>query len=116
LEPGDNKIRPFVKGYSRLTILRADIVVELGGTGVIHSGLGEKCRVHSYEGGIIIIAVPIPQSGDTYESFIPEHYKNVARLTKPVRFENYRRPFLKLPKPIDAIEASLKWIKRFDEA
>ncbi|WP_120508423.1 type VI immunity family protein [Rahnella bruchi] len=105
-----------IKGVNWLTILGDDIVAELGGIGVIHAKLGEKCRVHSYEGGVIIIAGPIPQLGDTYENFIPERYKSVARLTKPIRFENYRRPFLKLPKPIDAVEASIKWIKRFDEA
>lgn len=103
-----------IKGVNWLTVLCDEIVSELGGQEFIQLVLGEQCKIHPYNGGVIIVAGPIPQLGDTYVDFVPERYKSVARLTKPVRFENYTRPFLKLPKPIDAVEATLKWIRRFD--
>lgn len=103
-----------IKGVNWLTILGEDIIVELGGIDVIQNELGEQCRLHFYEGGVIIIAGPIPQLGDKYLNIVPERYKTVARVTQPVRFEKYHRPFLNPPKPIDAVEATLEWIKRFD--
>ncbi|EDP9826656.1 DUF3396 domain-containing protein [Salmonella enterica] len=103
-----------IKGINWLTVLGDAIVSELGGKESIKRQLGELCSVHSYDGGIIIIAGPIPQLGDVYSGFIPERYKTVASLTHPVRFERYTRPFIRLRKPLDSMEATLKWIRRFD--
>ncbi|MGK7285191.1 type VI immunity family protein [Buttiauxella agrestis] len=103
-----------IKGVNWLTILGNNIVAELGGIAEIKMHLGEQCRIHPYDGGVIIIAGPNPQLGDNYAGIIPERYKAVAKLTRPVRFENYEYPLLKLPEPIDRTEATLKWIRRFD--
>lgn len=104
-----------IKGVNWLTVLGDEIVNELGGKDVIQTQLGKFCAIHNYDGGIIIIAGLLPQLGDTYTGLIPERYKDVARVTRPVRFEDYRRPFLQLPESIDGMEATLKWIRRFDE-
>ena len=103
-----------IKGVNWLTILGDQIVTELGGVDRIQSELGSQCWIHTYVGGIIIIAGPVPQLGDTYADIIPERYKSVAKITRTVRFENYEYPLLTLPEPIDSLEATLKWIRRFD--
>lgn len=103
-----------IKGINWLTVLGDELVTRLGGVNEIQSQLGKECRIHDYNGGVIIIAGPVPQLGDTYSGFIPERYKSVAKVTRPILYENYLRPLLKLPKPIDSLEATLKWIKRFD--
>lgn len=112
LEAGETYNR--IKGINWLTILGDDIVAELGGKETIQTQLGNECAIHSYDGGIIIIAGQYPQFGDTYSNFIPKYYKTVAHVTRPVRFEGYTHPFLELPEPIDSLEATFKWIRRFD--
>lgn len=109
-----NEVHNQIKGVNWLTVLGDPLVAALGGIEVIQSQLGSPCQIHAYNGGIIIIAGPVPQLGDTYTGFVPECYKTVARVTQPVRFEGYTRPLLALPEPIDRMEATLKWIKRFD--
>lgn len=103
-----------IKGVNWLTVLGDEIVNELGGKDAIEAQLGKFCAIHSYDGGIIIVAGLCPQLGDTYSGLIPEHYKEVARVTRSVRFEDYRRPLLQLPEPIDRLDATFKWIRRFD--
>ena len=103
-----------IKGVNWLTVLCDALVAELGGVETLTHALEPECRVHPYRGGVIIIAGPVPQTGDTYSGFIPQRYKKVAAVTHPVRFEDYRRPFLKLPEPLDSMDATLRWIRRFD--
>ncbi|HCC0888519.1 TPA: DUF3396 domain-containing protein [Salmonella enterica] len=103
-----------IKGVNWLTILGDVLVAELGGVETLTCALEPECRIHPYRGGIIIIAGPVPQTGDLYTGFTPQRYKKVAAVTRPIRFDNYRRPFLSLPEQFDSMEATLKWIKRFD--
>lgn len=103
-----------IKGVNWLTVLGDDIVSELGGKDYIERLVGELCSVHSYNGGIIIIAGPIPQLGDVYSGFVPERYKTVAKVTRSVRFEEYTTPFIELQESLDSMDATMKWIRRFD--
>ncbi|MBA3226381.1 type VI immunity family protein [Salmonella bongori] len=103
-----------IKGVNWLTILGDTLVAELGGVETLTCTLEPECRIHPYRGGIIIIAGPVPQTGDLYTGFTPQRYKKVAAVTRPVRFDNYRRPFLSLPEQFDSMEATLKWVRRFD--
>ncbi|ECG1192924.1 DUF3396 domain-containing protein [Salmonella bongori] len=103
-----------IKGVNWLTILGDTLVAELGGVETLTCALEPECRIHPYRGGIIIIAGPVPQTGDLYTGFTPQRYKKVAAVTRPIRFDNYRRPFLSLPEQFDSMEATLKWVRRFD--
>lgn len=103
-----------MKGVNWLTVLGDALVEELGGPDALTRALAPECRVHPYQGGVIIIAGPVPQLGDTYAGFIPERYKKASAVTRPVRFEKYKRPLLDLPEPLDSMEGTLKWIRRFD--
>ncbi|HHQ6568912.1 TPA: type VI immunity family protein [Serratia fonticola] len=103
-----------IKGVNWLTVLSDPIVAELGGLAAIQMQLADKCRIKTYRGGIIIIAGPVPQLGDRYINFIPTRYQAAAKVTRPVRFEDYQRAFVELPEPFDEKMESMKWIRRFD--
>lgn len=104
-----------IKGINWITILSDEIVEELGGLKYCKKQVEPECHIEQWKGGIIIIAGPLPQSGDTYNNFIPERYKKVAALTRPVRLNNYGgRKFLKLEEPFDNETELNKWIRRFD--
>ncbi|EGO8362118.1 DUF3396 domain-containing protein [Escherichia coli] len=104
-----------VKGVNWLTILNDEIVEELGGLEYCKKQIEPECYIEKWKGGIIIIAGPLPQCGDTYNNFIPERYKKVAKLIRPVRVNDYRgRKFLKLDAPFDNETELNKWLKRFD--
>lgn len=103
-----------IKGINWLTILSNELVAELGGLAHCKASLEPDCYVKTYDGGVIIFAGSVPQLGDNYQDMIPQQYQKVARFTKPIRFEDYRRGYLKLDEPLDSYEESMKWIRRFD--
>ncbi len=82
----------------------------------ITEALGEHCPIHVYDGGIIIQAGPRPEIGDLNRGLIPAHYKTVAKVLKPLRREEFlpKLPYLPAPQPLDSLEETLKWIRRFD--
>jgi Protein of unknown function (DUF3396) len=106
----------WIRTVSWLTILDDGFVGELGGLEKMRAELGDDCPIHVWNGGVIIQAGPEPEVGDVNQGLIPEAYRKVARLTKPLRFENLkgRISLLNPPPPLDYIEESLKWIRRFD--
>jgi Protein of unknown function (DUF3396) len=106
----------WIRTVSWLTILDDGFVGELGGLEKMKAELGDDCHIHVWNGGVIIQAGPEPEVGDVNQGLIPEAYRKVARLTKPLRFENLkgRISLLNPPPPLDHIEESLKWIRRFD--
>ncbi len=106
----------WIRTINWLTILDDKFVAELGGLERVKSELGDDCPIHLWNGGIIIQAGPEPETGDVNQGLIPEAYRKVARLTKPLRFESLkgRISLLNPPPPLDHIEESLKWLRRFD--
>jgi Protein of unknown function (DUF3396) len=107
---------PFkIRTINWLTMLGDTIIAELGGRDRMREELGPDCPMFDYDGGTIIQAMPVPELGSTEDGYIPEGYKKVAKLTKPVLFEGYSRSlFQNLPSPLDDREETLKWIRRFD--
>lgn len=104
-----------IKGVNWLTILSDEIVEELGGLAYCKQQVEPECHIEKWKGGIIIMAGPLPQCGDTYNNFIPECYKKVTALTRSVRLSNYRGwKFLELAEPFDNETELNKWIRRFD--
>ena len=114
-EVRDEKKR-WIRTINWLTILDDKFVEELGGLEKVKSELGDDCPIHLWNGGIVIQAGPEPETGDVNQGLIPEAYRKVARLTKPLRFEGLkgRISLLNPPPPLDHIEESLKWLRRFD--
>jgi hypothetical protein len=98
-----------------LSILDDGFLAELGGLEKIKEALNPQCPVFPYEGGAILQAGPTPQLGDLNYGAIPEDYRTVARLLKPLRFEDYTKPgLIRAPEPLDWVEESRAWVARFD--
>jgi Protein of unknown function (DUF3396) len=108
--------RRHVRSINWLTAIDDNFVEELGGLDRVKESVGKSCLTHAYSGGIIIQAGPRPEIGDINRGLIPEHYKTVAKLLAPLRFEDFnpRLPYLSVPKPLDSLDETLKWIRRFD--
>ncbi len=74
----------------------------------------DTCPVHRYDGGLLIQAGPHPQLGDVNRGLVLDDYRRVAQAVKPLRFEEYRLGILPVEAPLDSLEETLKWIRRFD--
>jgi hypothetical protein len=97
-----------------LNVLDDGFVAQLGGVDALVQALGPNCPIHPYEGGVIIQAGPHAELGDLNRRIIAEHYRTVARVLKPLRFEAYTRALLNVPDPLDGLEETKAWIARFD--
>jgi hypothetical protein len=107
-------------GYERprssnwLTILGRDNAFELGGVPKIQARFTSGMSLEYYDGGIVIRAGKLPALGDQATGGIPEAYRTVARIIKPIRFEGYKWGVIKEPFPVEGPEVTLEWIRRFD--
>ncbi|MCL6654802.1 hypothetical protein A6R70_21195 [Agrobacterium rubi] len=119
-EPGrwSNQVRENVhkiRTTNWLTVLGDPLIDELNGRETMREKLGGDCPLFDYGGGTIIQAGEEPELGDLNFGFVPETYRKVAQLTKPLRFEGYRSGALAgVPKPLDNLEETRTWIARFD--
>ncbi|WP_162561132.1 type VI immunity family protein [Methylobacterium terrae] len=103
-----------IRTINWLTIIDETFINVLGGLQSLRNSLTEDCLIHPFEGGIIIQAGARPVLGDINLGLSPPAYKSVAHALKSIRFENYPRPLLDAPAPLDSMEETLKWIRRFD--
>ncbi len=104
-----------IRTINWLTILGDTLIAELGGRDALQAALGDAISLIDYQGGTIIQAGPQPVFGDSELGDVPELYRRVSEVTKPVRFEAYRRGiFQGLPAPLDDLDETMKWIRRFD--
>lgn len=78
------------------------------------SNLPSSCTAHKYEGGVVLRAGSSPQLGDVNRGLLLTDYQDVARALKPIRFEDYKLGLLDVEQPLDMLEETLKWIRRFD--
>lgn len=99
-----------------LTILGADNVALLGGRSVVERALAPETSMTQYGAGIILRACALPALGDPANGGIPEGYRTIARLIKPIRFEGYRHDVIRVPRDmeVEGAETTLTWIRRFD--
>ncbi|MEB7585487.1 DUF3396 domain-containing protein [Serratia rubidaea] len=111
---GEHFITDRIKGVNWLTILCDALLEELGGLERCKKMLEPECHVQPYDGGVVIVAGPVPQLGDAYQQIIPERYRKVSSFTKPIRFEDYDGDLIRVDPPLDSHEETLKWIRRFD--
>lgn len=109
-----------IRTINWLTVLGEPLIAEIGGRETMRTALHDErpildCPMFDYEGGTVMQAGGEPELGDLNFGFIPETYRNVARVTKPLRFEEYRSGALAgVPKPLDNLEETRSWIARFD--
>jgi Protein of unknown function (DUF3396) len=103
-----------IRTINWLTFIDDGFVSELGGLSRLTEQLGELCPVYAYEGGVIIQAGERPELGDVNKGLVPAAYRRVATTLKPIRFEEHTRPLIDAPQPLDSLEETLKWIRRFD--
>lgn len=76
--------------------------------------IGGKCAVTPYEGGCLIRAGDHPQPGDANKGIVPEDYRRVSAATHRLRFEGYKVPVIDAPPPLNSLEETFAWVRRFD--
>lgn len=102
-----------IKSINWLTTLNDKLIEKLGSIASLQEQLGTTCPVYPFRGGIIIQAGDEPQIGDVNRGLVLDDYRRVAQALRSVRFEAYRRGLFPLPPPLDPIEETLNWIRRF---
>lgn len=105
--------RRAIRTINWLTFIDDGLVTELGGQAGLKEQLGASCPVLPYEGGVIIQAGDRPQLGDIDRGLIPEDYRRVAEVLKPIIFDEHDRPLIDVPPPLNALEETGKWVRRF---
>lgn len=103
-----------IRTINWLTFIDDGLVSDLGGQSRLADELGAFCPIYPYDGGIVIQAGDRPQLGDINRGIIPETYQRVARALRPIQFDDYQRPLIDAPRPLDSLEETIKWIRRFD--
>jgi hypothetical protein len=97
-----------------LTVIDSEFVTTLGGMGCVMTNLGPDIPIHPWSGGIVIQAGPEPRLGDRNRGIVPEPYRTVARVLRPLFFEAFRRGIFVPPPPLDAMRETQKWLHRFE--
>ncbi len=108
----------FIRATNWLTLVDDGFVAALGGRRALEGALDPTCRLHAYEGGLVVQAGTRPETGDVNYGEIPGAYRSVARALKPIRYEAFSR-FGLFDVPygsglLDQFEESLAWVRRFD--
>jgi hypothetical protein len=97
-----------------LNFLGTELAMQIGGVEELRTQIGSSCPIEEYEGGIVIRAGDYPQLGDINRGLVLDDYRRVASALKPIRFEDYGVGLLDVEEPLDSLEETLKWIRRFD--
>lgn len=97
-----------------LTLLGDDLIAGRLSAEALETQLGPDRPVSRYDGGIILQAGPYPQLGDVNQGLELSDYRAVNAAIKGMRFEGYEVPILDAPEPLDSLEATFDWIRRFD--
>ena len=64
--------------------------------------------------GLLVRACALPSLGDAANGGLPEGYRTIARIIKPIRFEGYKFGVIKEPFLVKGPEVTLQWLRRFD--
>ncbi|SEO73661.1 Protein of unknown function [Methylobacterium sp. ap11] len=104
-----------IRSTNWLTIIDRNFTEDLGGLSLIEKSPTRNYDLHHYKNGIIVQAGHEPQVGDFNYADIPESYRSVADLLRPIRCEKFQRVGLfETPYPLDEIQETEAWISRFD--
>jgi hypothetical protein len=99
-----------------LTILGPTNVAALGGTAAMTASLTPEMAMIDQDGVVIVRAAALPTLGDAANGGVPRGYRSVARLIRPIRFQEYRYDVIRVPFTMatHGAEETLNWIRRFD--
>lgn len=97
-----------------LTFLGDELLATLAPADELRETLGADRPISRFDGGIIVQAGARPQLGDVNQGLILDDYRAVNTALRPLRFEDYVIPVLDAPEPLDPLEATFDWIRRFD--
>jgi len=86
----------------------------MGGVERLRGLLSDAFIFHPYDGGLVIQAGPVPQTGDVNARNWPYLYAELARVLKPIRLTVHDSFDGGNPNRFTK-ESSLKWLNRFDE-
>jgi len=97
-----------------LTLLGDDLLAALGPADELQKTLGTDRPLSLFDSGIIVQAGAYPQLGDVNQGLFLDDYRAVNAALRALRFEDYVVPLLDVPEPLDPLEATFDWIRRFD--
>lgn len=110
-----------------LTVLGDDVLKTLGGPTSVRQRLQDAALARGvapanllpYDGGLLIVSGPLSGFGDRTTNDIPASLRAVNAALRPARFEDYpERPgvhLLDAPRHLNRQQATLEWIRRFDD-
>jgi hypothetical protein len=82
-------VRAGIKGVNWLTILGDGEIVRFGGMDALKAALPSTATLHTYGGGVMIQASPMPQIGDRNRQVDVDEYRKVAVALKPIRISTH---------------------------
>jgi hypothetical protein len=97
-----------------LTVIGDEALKSVGGPVKLEETLGETCSLHRYAGGAVIQAGEFPQLGDINRGLVLDDYRRVAAALRPIRFEDYRVGLFDVEEPLDSLDETYRWVRRFD--
>lgn len=95
-----------------LTILGDPMIARLADGGL--DTLPETCPVTAYDGGALIRAGALPQTGDTNRALSLAPYNAVAQVLEDILFTDYSGPLFAVPQPLDKMDETRAWVRRFN--
>jgi hypothetical protein len=103
-----------IKGVNWLTVLGPRFVERMGGTAALRAALPEPFVFHPFDGGLLLQAGPVPQTGDRNQKLWPAFYPELARLLRPIRIKEHPCFDYGVPGRFTA-ETTMEWLTRFDQ-
>ncbi|MDO5605863.1 MAG: DUF3396 domain-containing protein [Paracoccus sp. (in: a-proteobacteria)] len=103
-----------IRDVNWLTAIDDAMLARIGGAGVVRAALSDAVVLHPFDGGMVFQAGPAPRIGDVNAAALIEPYREVNALLRPLRFEDWGMPYLRVPDGIDRMQATEDWIRRFD--
>ncbi len=104
-----------IKGVNWLTVLGDEWLKNIGGQDYLKRQLTNEFEFLGYKGGVVIKAGTHPQFGDIERNNIPNQYRMISRLLKPIRAEypvalQHTHP----KRPTLDKDRTKEWFSRFD--
>jgi Protein of unknown function (DUF3396) len=103
-----------VKTVNWLNYIDDEFEAKLGGREAIKRNLGAKAVIIETPSGIVLKAGEKPLLGDANEGVFPDGYQALAESLRPILFTEYEGGLFRTPEPMDDLDETHKWLKRFD--
>ena len=102
------------KSSNWLTFLGVSNIERLGGEDAVRSQITPEISLVRYEGGYLIRAGERPVVDTNGVGGVPQAYKDIARIIRPILFQKYEYGIIEVPPEKDSLDETLKWIHRFE--